>query len=564
MKGLLKELLILISLFLLHYLDTPGSTTTVAVAAAASTATATEAVLAVAEAEDKAKAASSQILPGINKQHSELSHEILHVLEVSRGFEKPTSTNSDSAQRGLKKKKQPQIKRARERASEPEGKGGKNSAQSKSSAIEFSFYQAVVKQRDTCQEKLNELEEELNTCQAERDALKLKESLPKYLYVQQADKCVVKRGEEVGQFILESSAFLSVTERFTDKPLRFESSLSTDEWFASRFNDIFGESSPNTAMAMVDEGESTGTVVAVYSYAYPGSINQDGETVYAYKMYQSPDQASIASLEALLGDADEVTIDFCSMFIDDSSGTPCYDNLQCHILLGNDKSYCHFDFDNCPPEANTCGKCKPYNTQCEKGSGAASAGLGEFSGTYVKLSDIDRTQPFQLCWRAYENSNLRTPIDKYCWSDAYYDTNTERFEACQPQGYWSAVEPSLPSNLQGPWPCGANAACDTFYPPEPKRCCAPALGTFVEDNSSYTCWQANTGTDTLDQYCWSNSTYYHVYTDFIDSDLNADGINSCDPQGDWEKANPVDGSCGSPCDEFARTYLSMKIGVPVC
>ena len=51
MKGLLTKLLLLISLFLLHYLDTSGSTITVAVAAAASTATAAEAV-AVAEAED--------------------------------------------------------------------------------------------------------------------------------------------------------------------------------------------------------------------------------------------------------------------------------------------------------------------------------------------------------------------------------------------------------------------------------------------------------------------------------------------------------------------------------
>ena len=440
-------------------------------------------------------------------------------------------------------------KRTRERASEPEGKGGKNSAQSKSSANELSFYQAVVRQRDTCQEKLNELEEELHareeeldTCQAERDALKLKESLPEYLYVQQADKCVVKRGEEVGQFILESSAFLDVTERFTSKPLRFESSLSTDEWFASRFNNIFGESSPNAAMAMVDEGESTGTVVAVYSSAYPGIINQDGETVYAYKMYQSPDQASIASLEALLGDADEVTIDFCSMFIDDSSGTPCWTNEVCQSE--NRLSYCHFDFDNCPPEANTCGKCKPYNTQCEKGSGDGIM-------YYDKIGDIDRTQPFTLCFQAYTDDSYATLKEDQepCWSEAYYDVKTGRFEACQPQGYWSAVEGT---DVQ--WFCGgAGAACDTFWPPEPKRCCAPASGTF--DRLIHVCYQGwQGGTNEFSgciagKYCWSMPWY----------DDEKRSHSPCEPKGIgsvWNTACdplPADGGCGLPCEEFKDT-----------
>lgn len=225
----------------------------------------------------------------------------------------------------MKKKDQPQIKRTRARASEPEGKGGKK----KSSTIELSSC------KDTAfEEELRLCKEERDTCQVERDALKLKESLPKYLYVQQADKCVVRRGGEDGQFILESSAFFAVTERFTDKPFRYETSLSTDEWFASRFNDIFGDDSPNTALAMVQDDESKGTVVAVYSFAYPGRI-QDGDTVYAYKMYQSTEQAGIKSLETLLGDKTEITIDHCSLFIDDAQagtipiGSECFRNIEC-------------------------------------------------------------------------------------------------------------------------------------------------------------------------------------------------------------------------------------------
>ena len=238
----------------------------------------------------KKKAPKSKILPMLQDKDPEIAFRMLHSHLVSRGFEQPSP---NSAQRRLGKSSKHKRKR--------EPKSHKKS--------ELSFLEAVKEERDTCKAELAEL--------------KLKDSLPEWLFVQQADDCHMKQDED-GQIVLESANFLSDTEQFTDRPFTYESTIQTSDWFENGFNEMFGGSVdgwPNTAMAMVNNDESKGTVVSVYSFAY-SYIDQDGKTIYGYKLEQSGEQAQVMSLGEVLGGANEVVIQHCAFFIDP--------NHKCH------------------------------------------------------------------------------------------------------------------------------------------------------------------------------------------------------------------------------------------
>ena len=254
----------------------------------------------------KKKAPTSKILPLLHEQDPELVFNMLHVQHqhASLSFEQHNSISSAQAQSQRRLgKSSPKRKR--------EPKSDKNKNKKSESLLEV-----VTKEHDTCKAELAEL--------------KYKNSLPEYMYVQQADECHLRR-EYDGQIVLESAHFLSDTEQFSDRPMRYEYTIETSDWFEYEFNDKFEDSIdgwPNAAMSIVDDDESRGTVVSVYSFAYSRVNQTDGNTVYGYKLEQSADQANIMSLEYLLGDANEVIFDHCAFFIDSDPGsnqatTPC-------------------------------------------------------------------------------------------------------------------------------------------------------------------------------------------------------------------------------------------------
>mmetsp|Transcript_12480 Transcript_12480/g.15975 ORF Transcript_12480/g.15975 Transcript_12480/m.15975 type:complete len:95 (+) Transcript_12480:369-653(+) len=79
---------------------------------------------------------------------------------------------------------------------------------------------------------------------------------------------------------------------------------------------------PNAALTIVhDDIISRDVVVSVFAEGYiikdtEGEGGGEGHT-YGYKLEQSTSQESVMSLEALMDGEDSVTLDHCSMFIDD-------------------------------------------------------------------------------------------------------------------------------------------------------------------------------------------------------------------------------------------------------
>ena len=125
-----------------------------------------------------------------------------------------------------------------------------------------------------------------------------------------ADTCILYRDDD-GVFRLESNKFHKDTEWFSDRPLRYEKSESTSDWF-NNFNELFddGDGMPNAALTIVDDGMSKDVVVSVFAEGYV----KDEET-YGYKLEQSAEQQSVMALEELMN-GDGATFDYCSMFID--------------------------------------------------------------------------------------------------------------------------------------------------------------------------------------------------------------------------------------------------------
>ena len=165
-------------------------------------------------------------------------------------------------------------------------------------------------------------EDACSDVQAELDAYKAAATEPQWLFVQMADECTSYRDSD-GVFHLESRKFHKDTERFSDRPLRYENTTSTSGWFEN-FNKLFddGDGMPNAALTIVDDDMSKDVVISVFAEGYIKDEEGDAPT-YGYKLEQSTDQQSVMSLEELMN-GEGATFDHCSMFID---VIPC---LHCH------------------------------------------------------------------------------------------------------------------------------------------------------------------------------------------------------------------------------------------
>ena len=153
------------------------------------------------------------------------------------------------------------------------------------------------------------------TYEAELAALKEEMSTPQWLFVQVADKCTLDMSGDTPT--IESAAFHPDTEMFSDRPLRFENSTLTQEWFVN-FNSFFTDEdgSPNAAMTLVKDFQSLGVVVSAFVNGY-AKEGEDDQTIYGYNLNQSEEQKKVTSLEELLDGQVKVEFDHCSFFIDD-------------------------------------------------------------------------------------------------------------------------------------------------------------------------------------------------------------------------------------------------------
>ena len=376
--------------------------------------------------------------------NSEAPLTSLHLLDLHRKFRGSKLTETapapDAEQERLLKKKDSQDspKRKRERQ---EGKGGKNSqSQSQAGAeAEEEALQICEKDRVGLRWERDRLQKELETCEKKVDELQDKLDAPEYLFAQQADLCKMGLNEE-GQFYLESSQFLPVTEAFTDRPLQLEKSIPTSYWFPKGFNERFENSEdgwPNSAIALVDDGVSQGIYVSAFVTAY---AKEDG--TLGYFLQQSPEQAAVKSLEDLLpSDSTETTKDHCSLFIDDGTctgiGPDCYpwdqtcdtdDGTNCYYE--EDGAHCMCREDNMRWEPNG------FNNSPER----YPTRLG---GTYPDYGDVTGKdsrfqEPFYTCWRSCDGDNGNCWTVSSAWgSDSYYGSSLQRF--CMPDGNWEAL-----------------------------------------------------------------------------------------------------------------------------
>ena len=243
-----------------------------------------------------------------------------------------------------------------------------------------------------CEQELDTHKEEIDTCNAELAVYIAKDNSPEYLYGQQADECKIIRKED-GRMFIESSMFLEQTEEFSDRPFQYENTIPTSSWFRSRFNNIFEDSKdgwPNAAISLVDDDESKGIVVSALVNGYV--INQDDIVIYGYELDQSEDQASVMSLQELLGDKDERIFDHCSFFIDSTSD----------CVAGN--------LDQSDPNFNNYLSNYPQ----------------WLDGT-VGIAD----SPYKICYKDTVTGN-------YCWTKAYWHSSPDGFgtwwEPCAPIG----------------------------------------------------------------------------------------------------------------------------------
>ena len=158
-----------------------------------------------------------------------------------------------------------------------------------------------------------------SSCQAKLDTCQAAAAAPKWLFVQMADMCTLYRNED-GEYHIESSKFHKNTEWFTDRPFQFEATQPTSEWFKN-FTELFDDEKgmPNAALTIVHDDISRDVVVSVFAEGYIKDTEGEGGAeglTYGYKLEQSTSQESVMSLEALMDGEDSVTLDHCSMFID--------------------------------------------------------------------------------------------------------------------------------------------------------------------------------------------------------------------------------------------------------
>jgi len=196
-----------------------------------------------------------------------------------------------------------------------DGKSGKANSSTKSDKANKSAkaYSKAQKENDST------LFTSCSDVQAELDAYKAAANAPHWLFVQMADMCTLYRDDD-GVYHLESSNFHKDTEWFTDRPMQLEKTEPTSDWF-NNFNELFDDEKgmPNAALTIVDDDMSKDVVVSVFAEGYvkEGEGEDEGVTIYGYKLEQSTDQESVLALESLIEDGeDSVTFDHCSMFID--------------------------------------------------------------------------------------------------------------------------------------------------------------------------------------------------------------------------------------------------------
>jgi hypothetical protein len=158
----------------------------------------------------------------------------------------------------------------------------------------------------------NTHKEDLDHCM--QDLEEAKKPVPSYLYVQMADVCVFKQDED-GSVSIHSNSFLEDTEQFSNKPFRLESTVPTEEFFAEFDTTFFPGDKPNSAITLVDKGESEGVVVSVFASAF-NATDGEGKTVYGYKLTQSDEQEGVNSLKNIMDGNDVKEYVHCSVFID--------------------------------------------------------------------------------------------------------------------------------------------------------------------------------------------------------------------------------------------------------
>jgi len=172
--------------------------------------------------------------------------------------------------------------------------------------------------KDECQE----CHEELAQCKADLKIANHTDSGS--LYVQMANKCKLSRVG--GMYTLSSSDMFDETWAFKDRPIRYETTMTTQDFF-NDFDKIFSEDTggfPNGAITFVSEDDLTefnGPLVTVMIKASVMERNDEtGMILYTYELKQEGTQASIIPLDDFFDNEDEVEYADCSLFID--SGDP--------------------------------------------------------------------------------------------------------------------------------------------------------------------------------------------------------------------------------------------------
>ena len=167
----------------------------------------------------------------------------------------------------------------------------------------------------TCEAALAESEKNLAACQAsgaEEEGLE-----PSYLFVQMADQCIFQTTDS-GNLVLKSRHFHGDTVIFSDRPFTYENDIATTSFFDD-FDDAFNADNggkPNAAITLVQNDESKDVVVSVFVKAVVKHRDDPDGPTYVYKLEQSDEQASVASLSDIMGGEDKMTYDHCSIFID--------------------------------------------------------------------------------------------------------------------------------------------------------------------------------------------------------------------------------------------------------
>eukprot|EP00986_Skeletonema_menzelii_P004832 scaffold1694_cov118-Skeletonema_menzelii.AAC.4 len=117
------------------------------------------------------------------------------------------------------------------------------------------------------------------TYEAELEALKEEMSTPQWLAVQVGDKCILDMSGDTPT--IESSNFHKDTELFTDRPLKFENSTLTSDWFTN-FDEIFDDEDgfPNAAMTLVKDDKSVGVVVTAFVNGYIKDGESEGDHLF--------------------------------------------------------------------------------------------------------------------------------------------------------------------------------------------------------------------------------------------------------------------------------------------